>query len=349
MTYYSGKGGYIGLAFQAVAGTPEVAADVFIGTEDWSDIETEAMNYYSKEFRGDAVTDAEINAVYRKPNLIASGSLGGPMYADAFTYMLLGICGTVTTSGDLEGFTNTYTFNNQALPVFTVFKGVAGLNIQKFHDMTMKSLTITGAPGENVAYSVDMSGAPGDIATAALTPTYQTRPALNGANAVFKIGGSADCDVDAFEITIDRGVQENKSFCSTGLGGWYNNFVYPTTTMIEGTFTKYFTTFDEYELFLGKDNATAETTSGYSVADADVALAIEITGTEEIKPAGTATMDKLTFNINKALYDTVSLSVGMDDRVKAEIAFKAMLDVSKTPDSVATIELISGVDGDSIS
>ena len=66
MAYYQGKKSYVGLAYQAVAGTAETAADVFIATEDFPDIKTNAPNYYSKEFRG---VFAEISNAYRKPEL----------------------------------------------------------------------------------------------------------------------------------------------------------------------------------------------------------------------------------------------------------------------------------------
>lgn len=343
MAYYQGKQGYVGLAFQATAGTAETTADVFIGTEDYPDIKTAAPNYYSKEFRG---IFAEISHAYRKPNLSSAGSISAPAYADALTYMLLGVCGSVSTAGDAEGYTNTYTMA-ETLPIWTVFLGMDDLAVEKFHDMTMKSMDLTFSQGENIMVSVDMEGASGDIATAALTPTYQTRRALNAADVSVSLGGSTNCNIDALSVKIDRGVQTNKTFCTTGLGAWEPNFMYPTTTTIEGEFTMYFEDYNQYELFLGKDNNTVLTTDTYSVDDADTALVITATG-PEVKSGGTAGKDTLTLTLHKILYDDYSFERTYDDRVKATIAFKAMWDTAATPDEVAAISLISGVDGDSV-
>ena len=344
MAYYQGKQGYIGLAFQGSAGTAETVPDVFIGTESWSGIKTQAPNYYSKEFRGAAFS--EISHVYRKPNQSSSGSIEFPAYADALGYALHGVFGAVSTSGDAEGYTNTYTMA-ETLPIWTVFKGVDDLNMEKFHDMMMKSMTLTAEQGENVMVSVDMEGASGDIATAAVTPTYQARRALNGADVSVSLGGSENCDVDRIEVSIDRGVQTNKTFCTSGLGAWEPNFMYPTTVNIEGSFDMYFQDYNQYELFLGKDNNTVLTTDTYAVDDADQALILTITG-PEIKAGGAATKDTLTLTLPKILYDDYDLQVSYDDRVKASIAFKAMLDTAQTPDSVCTCTLINGVDHDSV-
>jgi len=342
MAYYQGKQGYIGLARQDTAGTAETTAEVFIGTESWSSIKTQAPNYYSKEFRG--AVFSEISHVYRKPNQSSSGSIEFPAYADALGYALQGVFGSVATTGDAEGYTNTFTMA-ETLPIFTVFKGVDDLNVEKFHDMMMKSMTLTAEQGENLMVSVEMEGASGDIATSALTPTYQTRRALNAADISVSIGGSPNCDIDKFEVTIDRGVQTNKTFCTTGLGAWEPNFMYPTTISVEGSFDMYFQDFNQYELFLGKDNNTVLTTDTYSVDDADTALIFTATG-PEVKSGGAATLDTLTLTLHKILYDDYDLQVTFDDRVKATIAFKAMLDTAQTPDKVCSCTLINGIDLD---
>lgn len=339
-----GKKSYAGLALQAAAGTPETAADVFLPLEDFPDIKTQAPNYYSKEFRG---VFAEISHVYRKPALSSSGSIKMPAYADPLTYLLLGVCGSVSTAGDVEGYTNTYTMA-ETLPIWTVFLGTDSLNVEKYHDMMMKSMELSFEQGEPIQVSVDMEGASGDIATSALTPTYTARRALNAADVEITLGGSANCTIDSLTLTIDRGVQTNKVFCATGLSAWEPNMMYPTTTIIEGEFTAYFAGYDDYEMFLGKTNATELTTGDYAVDDADQALVITATGTEEINAGGAATVDLLTLTLHKILYDDYSVERTFDDRVKATVAFKAMWDTAATPDEVAAISLISGVDGDSI-
>ena len=344
MAYYQGKQGYLGLAFQATAGTAETVPDVFIGTESWSSIKTQAPNYYSKEFRG--AYFSEISHVYRKPNQMSSGSIEFPAYGDALGYALHGVFGAVSTSGDTEGYINTFTVA-ETQPIWTVFKGVDDLAMEKFHDMTMKSMQLTMEQEENVMVSVDMEGATGDIATAAATPTYQARRALNAADVAVSIGGSGNCDVDRMEVSIDRGVQTNRSFCTTGLGAWEPNFMYPTTFNLEGSFDMYFSDYNQYELFLGKDNNTVLTTDTYSVDDADTAIILTIEG-PEILAGGAATKDKLTLTMHKVLYDDYDLQVEYDDRVKASIAFKAMLDTSQTPDAVCSCVLINGVDHDSV-
>lgn len=342
MAYYQGKQGYMGLALQATPGTAETTADVFIGSESFTSIKTQPANYYSKEFRGAAFS--EISHVYRKPNLSSSGSLEFPMYADAFGYALQGIFGAVSTSGDAEGYTNTFTMA-ETLPIWTVFRGVDDLAVEKFHDMVMKSMSLSFEQGENINVSVDMEGASGDIVTSALTPTYQTRRALNAADVSVSLAGAPNCDIDSMNVTIDRGVQTNKTFCTSGLGAWEPNFMYPTTVSIEGDMTLYFSDWDEYELFLGKDNNTVMTTDTYSVDDADAALVITATG-PEIKAGGAATKDTFTLTLHKILFDDYDLQVSYDDRVKASIAFKAMLDTSQTPDAVCSCTLINGVDLD---
>lgn len=345
MAYYQGKQAYMGLAYQATAGTAETVADVFIGSESLTSIKTQAPNYYSKEFRG--APFSEISHVYRKPNLSSAGSIEFPAYADALGYVLHGIFGSVATAGDAEGYTNTYAVA-ETLPIWTVFKGVDDLAVEKFHDMTMKSMSLTFEQGENIMVSVDMEGASGDNATAALTPAYQTRRALNAADVSVSLGGAPNCDIDKLEVTIDRGVQTNKTFCTSGLGAWEPNFMYPTTINVEGSFDLYFSDYNQYELFLGKDNNTVLTTDAYSVDDADNALIITATG-PEIKSGGAATKDTLTLTLPKILYDDYDLQVEYDDRVKASIAFKAMHDTTGNPDAgTVSCVLINGVDQDSV-
>lgn len=174
MTYFIGKKSYFGLARQATPGTPETVPDVYIPTEELPDIKSEPANYYAKEFRG---IFSEINNVYRKPTLKSSGKVSMPLYADPMTYLLLGVFGKVTSTkvstqtGTLDIWMNNYTMD-ETLPIWTCFIGTKGLtspdkdlNVERYHDMMMKSMTISVKPEENMEVSVEMEGASGDIQT----------------------------------------------------------------------------------------------------------------------------------------------------------------------------------------
>jgi hypothetical protein len=330
MTYYPGKKSYVGLKKQAVAGTAETVPAIFLPVEDFPDIKSSAPNYYSKEFRA---VHAEINKVYRKPNMSSGGSISIAAYNNFVSYALYGVFGAVASSGDDEGYTHAYTVDDDALPIWTIFTGTADLPMEKFHDMTMKNISFSAGAGENVMVGVEVEGASGDIITAAATPTYTTLRPINYADVSVSLGGSANCDIDAFDIQIDRGVQVQRTMCTTGLGAWEPNKVYPTTIDCSGSFTMYFPSFDEYKFWLGKSDATSMKTDTFDDTDADRALVITMTG-EEIKAAGAATRDTITITVPKIVYDDANIERTYDDVLKVTFNFKAVHDAA-TETSVA--------------
>ena len=115
--------------------------------------------------------------------------------------------------------------------------------------------------------------------------------------------------------------------CTSGVGAWEPNMVYPTTVNVEGSFVMYFESYDEYKYWLGKSDATAMATDTFDDADADRALVITMTG-EEIKSGGAATKDSITITIPKILYDDATIEVPYDDVCKVTFNFKAVHDAT---------------------
>ena len=323
MALIAGKRSYVGLKLQDTAGTAETVPAVFIPTEDFPDIKSTTGNYYAKEFRG---VYAENTKVYRKPTLSSAGALNLSAYNNFVSYAMYGVFGGVSTSGDAEGYTHTITAA-ETLPIWTIFTGSSSLAMEKYHDMTMKNLKFSAAPGEDVKVSVDVGGASGDIITAAATPTYTTLRPINHADVSIALGGSTNCQIESFELNIDRGVQENRTMCTTGLTAWEPNKVYPTTINCEGSFVMYFENYDEYKFWLGSSAATSMTTDTFAQASAKRALAITMTG-QEIKSGGAATKDSIVITVPQIMYDDATIERPYDDVLKVTFNFKALHDVT---------------------
>lgn len=358
MAYFIGKKSYFGIARQTTPGTPETTPEIYIPTEELPDIKSEPANYYAKEFRG---IFSEINNVYRKPTLKSSGKVSMPLYADPMTYLLLGVFGKVTSTkvstetGTVDIWMNNYIMA-ETLPIWTCFIGTRGLtsldkdlNVERYHDMMIKSMTISVKPEENMEVSVELEGASGDIQTGQKTPTYTAKRPLNFADIEIRIGNNINCQTDEFEMTIDRGVQTNRVMCTAGLSAWEPNFMYPTTTSVEGSFTMYFSDYDEYRYFLGSMQADEMLTDTYRGDDASRRLEIKINGqkiddTQEQR-------DNLTFLLNKIYYDDSPIERSFDDRLKITFNFKAGWDPTppnNAPASIIELGLVSQVKGDEI-
>lgn len=345
MTYYEGKTAYVGLKKQAARGTAETTASIFIATEDYPTLKMESINTYAKEFRG---AIGEIQQVYRKPTLKSTGAITSPAWMNFLTYAAYGVMGANTAGGDIEGYTHAITANATTLPIWTIFTGSDNAtNVRKWRDMTFKSLTLEMPAGDFVKMTVDMEGGPVDIATAALTPSYDTNLPFFTPNASISIGGSEDCDIEEFKITIGRAPAFKKTMCAAATAFWTDNFVYPTTVMAEGEYTMYFDGYDEYEYWLGANNATAIATTTFAKANAVRALTVTITSLEEVKAAGTATYGSCTITMPTVIYDTWEPEITWDDRVKVKVEFKAIHDATTETGAAGTgtvkIDLVSDV------
>ena len=123
--------------------------------------------------------------------------------------------------------------------------------------------------------------------------------------------------------------------CTTGLGAWEPNKVYPTTIDCSGTFTMYFPSYDEYKYWLGKSDATSMKTDTYDDADADRALVITIVG-EEIKAGGAATKDTIVITVPKIVYDDANIERTYDDVLKITFNFKAVHDATTESGAAGT-------------
>jgi len=323
MALIAGKRSYVGLKKQAAAGTAETVPAIYIPTEDFPDIKSVSGNYYSKEFRG---VYAENTHMYRKPTLASSGTISASAYNNFVTYAMYGVLGANTAGGDAEGYIHTMTVG-ETLPIWTVMTGTADLAMEKFHDMTMKSIKFGASPGEDIKVDVEMGGASGDIATAHVHPTYTTLRPINHADVSISLGGAPNCMIESFDLSIDRAVAEKRVMCQTGLTAWEPNKVYPTTVNCEGSFVMYFENYDEYAYFLGKSVATAFTTDTFAQADAKRALVITMTG-QEIKSGGAATKDSIVITVPQIVYDDAKIERPYDDVLKVTFNFKAMHDVT---------------------
>jgi hypothetical protein len=272
--------------------------------------------------------------MYRKPTLSSAGTLSASAYNNFVTYAMYGVLGGNTAAGDAEGYTHTMVVD-ESLPIWTVMTGTDQLNMEKFHDMTMKSIKFAASPSEDVKVDVELSGASGDIATAKVTPTYTTIRPINHADVSISLGGAPNCMIESFELSIDRAVAEKRVMCQTGLTAWEPNKVYPTTINCEGSFVMYFEDYDEYEFFLGKANATELTTDTFAQADAKRALVITMTG-GEIKSGGAATKDSIVITVPQIVYDDAKIERPYDDVLKVTFNFKAMHDVAAETGAAGT-------------
>lgn len=321
MTYYDGKKSYVAIAKQDAAGTAETTPDIYIATESWPTLAMKTPNYYAKEFRG---VMGEIQNVYRKSDISAAGAITSQLYTDWASYAYYGVLGKVTSSGDAEGYTHNINADATTLPIWTVFTGLDSVNTMKYRDQTIKSIRTSFEPGSRLMMDVDFEGGPVDIATAALTPSYTALRPLDYADVTISLGGSPICDIETMDITISRAPAFNKTMC-TGNLAWNYNMVYPTTVMAEGSFTAYFTGYDEYKYWLGSSAATTVLTDTYDRTTADRALTITATSTgPEILAGGAATKDSIVWTFPEIIYDDSSITPTYDDRVKVVFNWKAV-------------------------
>jgi hypothetical protein len=284
----------------------------------------ENPNYYAKEFRG---TQGEIQNVYRKPNLKSSGSISSPAYSNFLTYALYGVLGTDSVAGPTDSaYTHTFKSTATSLPIWTVFLGKNGSTVmEKYRDMTMKSLKLGFKPGEPLSAEVDFEGGPVDIATNAATPSYATIRSFFYPDVTISIAGSPTCDVEEMELMITREPSFNKTMC-TGNKAWMDNTVYPTTVKFEGSMTAYFTGYSEYEYWLGATGATTVLTDTFELTDADRAnFIMTATSTGDHIGAGT-THESLTITATRIMYDVVEVTPVWDERVKVKYEFKSIYD-----------------------
>ena len=333
MAYFAGKKSYVGIKRQAVAGTAETTATIFMPVETFPTMKTTIAKNYAKEFRGHY---AEVDNIY-VVGMSSAGDISMAAYPDFLTYALYGVFGTVSSSVVADAaYTHTIT-TAETLPIWTVFTGTDTLNVQKFPDQMLHTLQLSAQPGSDIQMTASFSGSAEDKITTSLTPTYGTQRALHYAGATVSIAGGVKCDVDTFQVSIDRGLQSNKTMCTTGIGAWNNNMQYPTTLTVDGSFDMYFQDYGEYEYWLGKTGSNAPVTDAYKVSDATRALVFEVSGAL----IGVTSRDKLTLTVPSIVYDDSSISRSFDDRVKVTFNFKGVYDTGST--SVASAVMISKV------
>ena len=322
MTYYAGKKSYVGIKKQAVAGTAEVAPAIYIATEEWPSLKMETPNYYAKEFRA---AMGGIQNVYRKSNLKSSGSIVAPAYTNLLSYGFYGVLGTVGTTGDATGYIHTCTAAAATLPIWTVHKGYDTVNMEKYRDLTMKSIALNFEAGERIKATIDFEGGPVDIATASTgaAATYTALRPLDYADVAINLGTStSDCDIESMDLTIGRAPVFGKTMC-TGNTAWNANMVLPTDVVAEGSFTMLFSGYTDYELWLGAAAATTVLTDTYDRTTSDQTLTITITSTGKHIGAGTV-HDKLVLTIPEILYDDAQIDPTWDDKVRVTFNWKAV-------------------------
>jgi hypothetical protein len=324
MTYYQGKKSYVGISRQDTAGTVEATPAIYIPTETWPTLKTSGINYYAKEFRA---AMGGIQNVYRKSNITSSGDVSAHAYSDWLTYAFYGVLGKTTSAQIAAEGAYTHAINADAatLPIWTVFTGLDTVNQLRYRDLTMQSINLGFQPGERISTSVSFQGGPVDIASATLgaSATYTNNRPFDYADVAVSLGASnSDCEIESMDLMISRAPYMGKVMC-TGNTAWNFNKVIPNDVICEGTFNMLFIDYEDYELWLGANNATTVLTDTYDRTSSDQALTITVTSTGPVI-GNAATHDQFIITVPEILYDDSTITPTWDDKVRVTFAWKAV-------------------------
>ncbi len=324
MTYYDGSKSYVAISRQDTAGTAETTAAIFIATESWPTLKTSNPNYYAKEFRA---AMGGIQNVYRKSNITSSGDVSAHAYSDWLTYAFYGVLGKTTSAqiGAESAYTHAINANAATLPIWTVFTGLDSVNTLKYRDLTMQSIALSFQPGERIMSTVNFQGGPVDIATGTLGggATYTDNRPFDYADVAINLGGStADCEIESMDLMISRAPFMGKTMC-TGNLAWDFNKVIPRDVIAEGSFNMLFIDYEDYELWLGANNATTVLTDTYDRTAADQALTITVTSTGNHIGTGT-THDQFVITVPEIIYDDATITPAYGEKVRVTFNWKAV-------------------------
>lgn len=326
MGYHIGKLGYVVLKKQATEGTPETVAGTDIGiplTEvpDISPtIEKEFKPFYMKN--GSEASDYIVKSLSAGGSLKYPAYIGGPL--EAGCYGIFGGVDSTLITDTTTAYTNTFTMNNNTLPMFTLVKGLDELNMERYYDLRFGKMDISMQPGEDVNVSIDVMGKGGDITQEDITPTYTSERSFIFDDMGVSLGGSTNCDITSLNCTIDRGVKSMRTACAASPKG--DNVFYPTTINVEGSIKMLFQDYTEYKYWLGSSSATAPTFD-QSAATTKRALTITMNG-ESIGDGAPAQTSQFELTLPKIVYNDAKMDMPWDDRVQMEFNFKALYDAT---------------------
>jgi hypothetical protein len=197
MTAVRSSNGYLGFLKQASKGTGIVPTK-FCRLSAAEGLEIVQDLYEARTLNG----DEEIDAIYKmghKPN----GSFQSLVRPDLGAALMAYVLGadTVTT-----GSPNTHTITRaDTIPWISVERKLD--NIERFEDCKINQVVINGTAGQPLSIDVSFMGIDSDIVATA-TASYETDEPFMFHDGTFTIHGSANTNIKAFTLTINRNLEE---------------------------------------------------------------------------------------------------------------------------------------------
>jgi hypothetical protein len=334
MAYHFGKRAYCTIEKQTNAGTAASTVVQGINITEAPTLkgisERKTLQTFKKTSSG--VTDFAVTRISAEGDITAPATPGSGL-----EYMLEGVLGTDTPADGTGHYDHVYTVTD-TLPHYTVLIGLDALAPEQFKDVQFKSLNLSMQPGSEVMAKASVMGTPDGIAGSEVTPTYGTERPFTWTDVSISLGGSPNCDITDFDLTIDRGVKSARTACASA--GLADNVIYPTATTVTGSFSMYFQDYTEYKYFLGGAAATNFDPSA-NVANTKRAIIVTLTG-QEIDATPTPTYNTLTITIPQAVYKDAVIETPYDDRMMIKFDFEAYWDGTKGAGlEMLSVELVS--------
>jgi hypothetical protein len=192
---------FMGIAKQAVAGTPVAPTDFIALTADPKPVDV-ITPLHDKAWRGSAVTDYNIVQGQRKSSL----SLDGNLDMTTIGYPLQGVLPDLVVTGAAAPYSSVFATKNtgttQAVPY--TFSDYTGFETRQYSDAKYEELTLTFTADGLVTFKSKVQCWASVVSGTKPTPSYNTAPPPAAYAAVFTIGGVGAVNVMTGEITIKR-------------------------------------------------------------------------------------------------------------------------------------------------
>jgi hypothetical protein len=323
MSYHFGKTGYVALALQANASTPETTPNMYLPVSEMPDWKTKMTTEWPKEYRG---TTSEYTT-FNRTKINSEGSVSVAAYPNGgLEHLLYGVLGALSSTQLSSSAAYLHTFTvDQDPPIFTLGVGRDQLNYERFSDCMFGKMDISMEQDKEITIKVEGNGGGGDISETYRTPSYGTERALTWLDLAVSLGGATNCDVKSVDLTIDRGIKSERTACSTA--GYNDNVRYITTTTVEGSVEMFFQDYTEYEYWLGTPGAT-EADPNADIDSMDRVLTITATGENIV--ASPDYDDQLVITCPKIVYDDATIDMPYDERMTIKFDFKAVWDSTQT-------------------
>lgn len=204
MARYPRHEGYIGLAKQAAQGTG-VAPAYFVKWDGESGL-TPEMGFNKHRLGGDGLYPSLAYKTQHKPDgqfeLLAQPDIAGFLLA-----MLLG-ADALTGTGP---YTHTITRGARtAQPWVTVERSVAGVLIDRIIDGRIKSVVLSGVPGQPIKLAVTFLGITSAKQGSAASPSYETETPFFFWDGTYTIDTAQTAKVTRFQIEMLNRFAENE-------------------------------------------------------------------------------------------------------------------------------------------